>query len=168
MARVFSHKGIAKGDRVAILSRNCHRFVEVLFALSKLGAVLVPLNWRLKADELLYIARDSDSKFLVYGEGFEQTVQEVAGQSGGDVQTLDAASAYEEASHEGMDDKDLSVEVYQDDIAVQMYTAAVEGQPRGAQITHGGYIAGAASVTLAFSLTAADASFVVVPLFHSF
>jgi len=168
MARVFSHMGIAKGDRVAILSRNCHRFIEVLFALSKLGAVLVPLNWRLKADELSYIARDSDSRLLLWGEGFEQAAQEMAGQCAGDMQTLDMASVYKEASQEGVDDRDLSLEVYQDDIAVQMYTAAVEGQPRGAQITHGGYIAVATSVALAFSLTDADANLVVVPLFHTF
>ena len=168
LARIFRRKGVSKGNRVAILSRNCHRFVEVLFALSKLGAILVPLNWRLSPGELSYIVRDSDSMILVLGEGLGGVVQTLRDQLSSDIQIVEVASLYREASQEGIGDADLSLDVYDDDVVVQMYTAAVEGRPRGAELTHGRYVATATNVTVALSLTNADANLVVVPLFHTF
>src|SRR4030042_6131144 len=88
LARIFRRKGVSKGNRVAILSRNCHRFVEGLFALSKLGAILVPLNWRLSPGELSSIVRDSDSMILVLGEGLGGVVQTLRDQLSSDIQIL--------------------------------------------------------------------------------
>ena len=51
-------KGVAKGDRVAIISFNSHEFMEVYFAAAKTGAVVVPINWRMAPDEIAYILND--------------------------------------------------------------------------------------------------------------
>jgi len=56
--------GIGKGDRVAVLSRNSHAFAALRFALARLGAVLVPINFMLKAAEVAYILRHSGAQML--------------------------------------------------------------------------------------------------------
>src|SRR3972149_7959986 len=53
--------GVRKGDRVSVLLHNCHQYLEIFFALSKIGAILVPLNWRLAGPELEFIIKDSGS-----------------------------------------------------------------------------------------------------------
>ena len=76
-AHALAARGIGKGDRVAILTLNCPEFIETFFALAKLGAVVVPLNVRLVARELIYILGDSGARTLVYGEEFRATVREI-------------------------------------------------------------------------------------------
>ena len=55
LAAGLSQRGVAKGERVAILARNSHAFAALRFALARLGAVLVPINFMLKAEEIAYI-----------------------------------------------------------------------------------------------------------------
>src|SRR4030042_553192 len=62
----FLESGIIKGDRVAVLLHNCHQYLEIFFALSKIGAILVPLNWRLAGTELEFIIKDSGSKMFLF------------------------------------------------------------------------------------------------------
>src|ERR1041384_1453398 len=62
--------GIARGDRVAILSRNSHAFVALRFAVARLGAVLVPINFMLNADEVAYVLRHAGARLLAVGPDF--------------------------------------------------------------------------------------------------
>ena len=62
-------QGIAKGDRVAVLSRNSHAFAALRFALARLGAVLVPINFMLKAEEAAYILRHAGACLLATDSG---------------------------------------------------------------------------------------------------
>ena len=73
---------VNKGDRVALLMMNSHEFISAFFAIAKLGAVVVPLNWRLVPDELEFILKDSGSTVLFYSEEFLPSVTEL--QSRGD------------------------------------------------------------------------------------
>ncbi|MFM7273746.1 MAG: AMP-binding protein, partial [Gammaproteobacteria bacterium] len=57
-------RGIAEGERVAILSRNSHAFIAMRFALARMGAVLVPVNFMLNAREIAYILRHSGARWL--------------------------------------------------------------------------------------------------------
>jgi len=57
--------GIQKNEKIAILHKNCHRFLEVYFATAKIGAVLVPMNYRLSAEDFIYILDNSQAKFLI-------------------------------------------------------------------------------------------------------
>ena len=168
LARTFDAMGVKRGTRVALLMRNCHRFVEILFSLCSLGAVLVPLNWRLTPPELLYVVKDSDSMVLVYGGEFEETARTLQAGLDAGVTALDAAQLEDGATGESVGEAARRAPVCDSDVAVQMYTAAFGGRPRGAQITHGGYVASAANLAMALSLTDADCSLVVLPLFHTF
>ncbi len=62
--------GVQKGDRVSILAHNHIAYVDILFGLGKLGAILAPLNWRLTSRELTYIVNDCQPKVLIVGPEF--------------------------------------------------------------------------------------------------
>ena len=68
---------IARGDRVAVLSRNDTDVFELQFACRRLGAVFVPLNWRLAVPELDFICRDAAPNVLLYGAEFGDTAREL-------------------------------------------------------------------------------------------
>lgn len=79
LARELRHvHGIQQGDRVALLSRNTVEFGVLYLALNWLGAIFVPLNFRLKPGEVAYVLKDSGAKLLVYDEEFGATAQEAA------------------------------------------------------------------------------------------
>src|SRR6202045_2892186 len=64
VAAGLAERGITKGTRIAILARNSHAFVAMRFALARLGAVLVPINFMLKAEEVAYILRHAGARLL--------------------------------------------------------------------------------------------------------
>jgi acyl-CoA synthetase (AMP-forming)/AMP-acid ligase II len=69
--------GVKKGDRVALLMMNCHEFVTSFFAIAKIGAVIVPLNWRLVPDELEFIVKDAGATVLIAGSEFDAAITEL-------------------------------------------------------------------------------------------
>ena len=77
-AHTLIAQGVRKGDRVGLLLMNGIAFYETFFAIAKLGAVCVPLNWRLVPDELEFILSDAGVSVLVFGEEFEDAVQELS------------------------------------------------------------------------------------------
>ncbi len=79
LAHAFQEMGLRKGERVGVLMGNSHVFLEILFALSKIGGIMVPLNFRLASPEIEYILNDSEPKVLIYSPEFLQLVQELRG-----------------------------------------------------------------------------------------
>src|SRR6056297_452136 len=65
LSNALSSWGVEKGDRVALLSPNSHYFIETLYATMQLGALFVPLNFRLQAGEYVYLLNDCDPDVLV-------------------------------------------------------------------------------------------------------
>src|SRR5512143_1847411 len=70
LAAALARLGIARGDRVALLAPNCAEYFELQFAASRLGAIMLPLNWRLTVPELEYILGDSSPKLLIHDRSF--------------------------------------------------------------------------------------------------
>src|SRR3974390_215369 len=64
-ANAIAARGVGYGDRIALLSHNCHAFVVVRFALARLGAVLVPINFMLNAAEVAYILENAEVNGLI-------------------------------------------------------------------------------------------------------
>ena len=78
LAAGLAQEGIAKGDRVAILARNSHGFAAMRFALARLGAVLVPINFMLKAEEVAYILRHAGATMLATDSGLAALARSAA------------------------------------------------------------------------------------------
>src|SRR5690606_2400200 len=79
LANGLARQGVGLGDRVAILSRNSHAFAALRFALARLGAVLVPVNFMLNADEVAFILRHSGARLLAVGLDLLELGREAAG-----------------------------------------------------------------------------------------
>src|SRR5690349_13211836 len=76
-AQAFSAAGVGYGDRVAFIEKNGAEFFEVVCGLAKLGAVGVPVNWRLAAPEMLHIVEDAQAKVVVAGSQFFDHVEAI-------------------------------------------------------------------------------------------
>ena len=77
VAHALRGSGVKPGDRVALLLMNGAEFIETFFAVAKIGAVNVPLNWRLVADELEFILKDAGATVLLYAENFAPLAAEL-------------------------------------------------------------------------------------------
>ncbi len=81
MAHALASVGVKKGDRVSVLMLNSSEFLEIFFACAKIGAILVPINYRLAAPEIAYMVNDSSPTVLVYSADFSDKVAEVKPQT---------------------------------------------------------------------------------------
>src|SRR5512138_3291180 len=78
IAAGLARQGIAKGTRVAVLARNSHAFAALRFGLARLGAVLVPINFMLKAEEVAYILRHAGATMLATDSGLAELARSAA------------------------------------------------------------------------------------------
>ena len=77
--RRSSQQASEKGSRIAYIDRSAPEVIELLFAASKIGAVAVPLNWRLAVPELRVILEDAEPPVLIAGPAYEAVAEELAG-----------------------------------------------------------------------------------------
>jgi long-chain acyl-CoA synthetase len=161
-ASALAALGAEKGDRVAILSPSTPTYVELLFAVAQIGAVLVPLNHLSVPREHRTILRDASPRFLLFAEGFEDTVAALPPglPDGLAVFRIDRGGAgYPGLLDAGRGDTALPLDrvvVSESDIALQIYTGGTSGQPRGAMLSHGNLMAASASVALELGLSRND------------
>lgn len=166
--------GVAAGDRIGILLMNSSEFVETFFATAKLGATLVPLNWRLTPDELEFILKDSGTTTLIYGPEFLAQVTEIKSrgkktdiaryvQLGGE--TASFAKSFT-ALTEKQDGSEPALAGGGDDLLFIMYTSGTTGLPKGVMHSHM-TVFWAISNMLATNETGLDETTLLsLPLFH--
>jgi acyl-CoA synthetase (AMP-forming)/AMP-acid ligase II len=139
--------GVGNGDRILWLGQNSYRIVELLFAAAKLGAILCPANWRQTADELAFVLDDLDPAIVVWQDAeIGDTVRAARDQVPGRARWLqhDAtgpdsydAFVHETAAHAD-DDADIAIDPGEP--VLLLYTAAFEGRPNGALLSHAALI----------------------------
>ncbi len=168
--------GIRKGDRVSVLLYNCHQYIEIFFALSKIGAILVPLNWRLAAPELKFIIKDSGSRMIIFDPEFEEVIASVRPHlnlSNGDYISVGTpypnwAKDYEKSLLEySVQEPPLQISVGDEDPHIFMYTSGTTGTPKGAILSHRKTFFNALNADIFYNLTSEDIMIVSRPMFHS-
>lgn len=164
-ARALRAAGVARGDRVATLAGNRRELVELLFACGRIGAMLVPFNWRLAAPELAPIVADAAPRLLV-GEGRFRALAEGAA-TGRPLEwvDLDHDAARFLARGEGVRHDD--VPLAPDDPALLLYTSGSTGRPKGAVLPHRQLFYNALATTTGWELGHRDVAPVATPLFHT-
>ena len=90
-AHVLAELGLSKGDRVAVLLPNGHHFVEIFYGAARAGLMVVPLNWRLVADELAFLLRDSGATVLVFHSDHDAVVLDLLGRGKADDLGMDVS-----------------------------------------------------------------------------
>jgi fatty-acyl-CoA synthase len=169
LAGWMQHQGIKKGDRVALLMANCPEFFEIQFACSKIGAICLPMNWRLSAKELNYILSDSTPSLLIADTSFAVVVDTLVADCG--IQhTLMLSGEDKQTSYEqAMADQYAAVYVGSDhdDVSMIMYTSGTTGHPKGALITHGMTFFNCVNLGIPAGISTKAVQLVVLPLFHT-
>jgi len=174
LAAFLSERGVKEGDRVAFFMRNSPEFIYSIFAVSKIGAVIVPVNTFLKEDEVSYILEDSGAVVLLASEIHQKVVHASR------VRDLCKFIVWE-GNPENIGENDaLFVETYTtdrtvaqvkrdiDDTAVIFYTSGTTGKPKGAMLSNRNVLSNADSGRRTINVTSRDRSIVFLPMFHSF
>src|SRR3954466_10095727 len=151
--------GVERGDRVAVVSPNCHRYLELYQAVPCAGMVIVPLNQRHADAELRYALEDSGAKVLFAGRPVGDLPDCVT-------TVVDLDEAYE-AFIAGASAVDFSDDVREDDLAGLFYTGGTTGAAKGVMLTHRNLVANATHMQMCWPFTPDTCWLVVAPLFHA-
>lgn len=176
-ANALAGIGVRQGDRVGVLLMNSAEYMEFFFAIAKIGAVCVPLNFRLVADELAYIVKDSGTRTLLYGNEFEAVVSEIRAKGaeatqvanwvhvGGHSQSDTEAYNFEELKRKALD-REPERSGFDDDPLFIMYTSGTTGLPKGAVQTHNTVLWAALTMAVTWEMRQSDRFLIALPLFH--
>lgn len=163
--------GISRGDRVAVVAHNCDEFVILYGAASKIGAVVVPVNWRFAAEEMAFVLKDSTPSCVFAGPGYRQRVLDLKSETsieryytigGGDV-----PEGYEPFSclyHDPQPESEPGISA--DTGFVIIHTAAVQGRPRGALLSQANIIAVNLEMMANEVFSSESCHMCILPLFH--
>ncbi|MRH89693.1 long-chain-fatty-acid--CoA ligase [Nocardia sp. SYP-A9097] len=177
VAHSLADRGVAQGDRIALYSHNCREFVLLYFALARLGAISVPINFMLTADEVAYILGHSGAVGFIaedaLGVEAEAAVKQLGdseirlfGWIGSNGLPAPAGWAEVTAWDDHADASEPDVFVGDDDPVQLMYTSGTESRPKGAIMSGRGLIAQYMSAIVDGRMTADDIEVHALPLYH--
>ena len=168
--------GIKKGERVAILLMNGVEYYESFLGLAKIGAVSVPLNWRLVADELTYILKDAGATTLIYGSDFAELAADLHGRGAATdlrhwIELSEGkernafASEYEDFISNGSPEAP-EIDAGDDDDLFIMYTSGTTGLPKGVLHSHNTIAWALITASNTADIRFRDRYSIALPMFH--
>ena len=175
LAAYLHEKGIREDERIALFMKNSIEFVVSLIAISKVGAICVPVNNFLKSDELSYILEDSSAVALFASSSLERVVRasnasllcrKIVWQGGAapssGIDEITFAEILKERTLYPPTKRSL------DKCAVIFYTSGTTGKPKGAMLSYRNILSNAESAIALFAINPKDRDIVFLPMFHSF
>lgn len=169
LAKGLQEIGIEKGDRIGILGKNSLEYFLVYGAASALGLIALPINWRLSAEEVGNNLADGAPKLVFADQEYQELIDGLKGKltSVKGYYNLCGGGAFTDINELLNNNADFKpVEVSTDDGAVIIHTAAIEGRPRGALLSHGNILAATIQFGYVFKMTKEDVHLNLLPLFH--
>jgi fatty-acyl-CoA synthase len=175
VAAGLARMDITHGSRVAVLARNSHAFAALRFALARLGAVLVPINFMLKAEEVAYILRHAQAQTLATDSGLAELARAAAQldtqvrqfvwlPSEDPSEPVPGMVSFEELAR--TDGTPPETALGSNDLAQIVYTSGTESSPKGAMLTHDAVIWQYASCAVDASIAHGDVMLHALPLYH--
>ena len=162
--------GLNKGDRIGVLGKNSLEYFLLYGAAAALGGIVLPVNWRLSADEAVFNLNDGQPGFLFVDPEFQEMIE-------GSKSKLSSVKKFFNLKPPGGNFSDCDellnndgqfepAAVASEDGAVIIHTAAVAGRPRGALLNQGNTIAANIHINLLMNLSPVDVHLNILPLFH--
>ena len=177
LARGLARRGVTAGDRVLLLTLNRTEFFETVLAVNTLGAIAVPVNFRLAPPEATALALDSGATAIVTEPALVPLADSVraavpglglavvmGAETGGD--RLGYEAVLLEGAEGAGDDVVTFPDVPEDTTALILYTSGTTGRPKGAMLTHVNLAGQALTCLRAFDSRSDDVSFMAAPAFH--
>jgi fatty-acyl-CoA synthase len=164
--------GVGKGDRVATLAPNTHQHLEQFYAVPQLGAIVVPLNYRLVAEDFVYLVNHSGTKVLCAHADYLDVVDRVRDR----METVEHFVALEghrqgwlsyEELIEASDGKVQAAVVEESDLLTINYTSGTTSNPKGVMITHRNAWTNVVGTLVHLPMTPADRYLWTLPMFHA-
>lgn len=165
-AALLRAQGVGRGDLVGTLAGNRSEIAAAFFACGRVGAALVPLNWRLAAPELAPILDDARPKLILGEQRFRERAEGALHGTSGVPRWIDLDAEAPALLARGGPSAD-DVEVEADDPWLVLYTSGSTGQPKGAVLPHRQIFYNAVATTTAWELGASDVAPVSTPFFHT-
>jgi long-chain acyl-CoA synthetase len=170
LANALAAVGVGAEDRVSFLDKNGPEFFEVTFALAKLNAVNVAVNWRLAPTEMAQIINDAQAKVLIVGAEFIPHVEKIED----DLESVTKIIAIGEHARWDEYERVLTTQPATDpgaepapgDVAIQLYTSGTTGLPKGVMLTNANFFAGVMNVTDSWKFDNESVNIAVMPMFH--
>ncbi len=172
--------GIEKGDRVAVMLNNCLEFFDLFFACARLGAIFVPINFRITSVELDYFINNCRPRLFVHGDGFKSTVNTlelesylppmmvaVVGKAQFNGRVFDFVKETEKFDGKRAFLTRSLGPADPEEPQVIMYTSGTTGQPKGAVLSHRKTFFNCLNADIFFKLHFSDIMLILLPLFHS-
>ncbi len=176
VANALLDLGVGFGDRVGVLLMNGAEFLETFYACGKIGAVCVPLNWRLVPDELEFILNDSGTSTLIYGTEFAAAVADLHGrktmvhrwieQNSGTTGERQPFALDYDGLMAAAGDSEPPIAGADDDLLFIMYTSGTTGLPKGVMHSHRTVTWGILTVNSTADLRYKDRYVLALPFFH--
>ena len=175
LAAGLSQIGVVQGERVAVLARNSHGFAALRFALARLGAVLVPINFMLKAEEVAYILRHAGARMLATDSALAEVARAAAAlqtevrefiwlpsedpsEAVPDMHRFDALTECQESLPAST--------LASTDLLQIVYTSGTESSPKGVMLTHDAVLWQYVSCVVDADIAAQDLTLHALPLYH--
>lgn len=169
--------GVEPGDRVAVLAHNCVAYLDIWFALGRIGAILQNLNWRLTPNELEGLIVDGKPMALIYGPDFTSQVAALRNEVPGIEHFVALDEEREQAPRTGdrpFSDREAFSADPLPEVALDWnapwlicYTGGTTGTPKGVVLSHRAITANAVNTVVSWGLTADDVAILNTPLFHT-
>ena len=175
-ASALTAEGLAKGDRLALLSHNCWQFVVLSFATARVGVILVPVNFMLGPDEIGYILEHSGATAFVAEDALVDTAEKAIASAGAPVTTrgvirlsgAEAPAGWTDVQrwvdHDGTPPQ---VPVGDDDPLRLMYTSGTESRPKGAILSSRSLMWQYVSCIVDGGMEGTDVEVHALPLYHT-
>ncbi|MEW9677348.1 long-chain-fatty-acid--CoA ligase [Lentibacillus sp. L22] len=176
LSRALFASGVRNGDHVAVMLPNTHYMLECFYGICQLGAAMVPLNYRLNAEDLEYIIGHSDAKMLIVDEEFTGPIEQIIDRLSLE-QVIIVAVDGQETTLTGIDyerflqhapDKTLpEVEIDENQLLTLNYTSGTTSKPKGVMLTHRANYLNAADFMYHLGVSNDDVYLHTLPMFHA-
>ncbi len=161
-ANYLQSRGVKKGDKVGLLSKNCTDFVVSYFAIIKAGGVVVPFNFQLAAREVAFIVKDASMKVIIARQKLEMT-EALAELGCEEVLQLDYEDMCQPTEHEFVEHA-----MEENDNCTIIYTSGTTGIPKGAMLSHKNLFSNTKQFTDVVANYSTDVALCVLPMYHCF